>query len=151
MKSIEKTKFRNSTCISYKIFRWQDKIPQPPALTPILVLIACTQRNTTPYVVVSGVELTSDTFTLSWEYHYSGIRLVGLCGCGTVIQCSSIKEGCRGPEHCIWYHWSRTCSGSFDHIYATPTTHHSPLIADTMETPWKRGVRNCHTYMYRKW
>jgi Ni/Fe-hydrogenase subunit HybB-like protein len=62
------------------------------ALTPILILIACTQRNTTPYVVVSGVELISDTFTLSWEYHYSGIRSVGLPGAGTVIQC--IKEGC---------------------------------------------------------
>ena len=35
-----------------------------PALTPILVLIACTQTNTTPYVVVSGVELFSDTFTV---------------------------------------------------------------------------------------
>ena len=35
-----------------------------PALTPILVLITCTQRNTTPYVVVSGVELISDTFTV---------------------------------------------------------------------------------------
>ena len=35
-----------------------------PALTRILVLIACTQTNTTPYVVVSGVELISDTFTV---------------------------------------------------------------------------------------
>ena len=35
-----------------------------PALTPILGLITCTQRNTTPYVVVSGVELISDTFTV---------------------------------------------------------------------------------------
>ena len=39
-----------------------------PALTPILVLITCTQRNTTPYVVVCGVELFSDTFTV---YIYS--------------------------------------------------------------------------------
>ena len=31
------------------------------------------------------------TWTLSSEYHYSGIRLVGLPGAGTVIQC--IKEG----------------------------------------------------------
>jgi hypothetical protein len=45
------------------------------AHTPILALITCTQRNTAPYVVVSGVEVISDTFTLSWEYHYSGIRL----------------------------------------------------------------------------
>ena len=30
-----------------------------PALTPILELITCTQRNTSPYVVVSGVELIS--------------------------------------------------------------------------------------------
>ena len=35
-----------------------------PALTPNLVLIACTQTNTTPYVVVSGVELISDTSTI---------------------------------------------------------------------------------------
>ena len=35
-----------------------------PALTPILVLITCTQRNTTTYVVVCGVELFSDTFTV---------------------------------------------------------------------------------------
>ena len=35
-----------------------------PAHTPILVLIACTQTNTTHYVVVSGVELISDTFTV---------------------------------------------------------------------------------------
>jgi hypothetical protein len=35
-----------------------------PALTPILALITCTQRNTTPYVVVSGVEVISDTFTV---------------------------------------------------------------------------------------
>jgi hypothetical protein len=35
-----------------------------PAPTPILVLITCTQRNTTPYVVVSGVEVISDTFTV---------------------------------------------------------------------------------------
>ena len=112
-----------------------------PALTPILVLITCTQRNTTPYVVVCGVELFSDTFTLSWEYHYSGIRLVGLCGGGTVIQC--IKEGCRSPEHCIWYHWSRTCSGSFDHVYATPTTHHSSL------TPWKHRENGVYEIVIR--
>ena len=31
------------------------------------------------------------TSTLSWKYHYSGIRLVGLPGAGKVIQC--IKEG----------------------------------------------------------
>ena len=41
------------------------------------------------------------TSSLSWEYPYSGIRLVGLRGAGTVIQC--IKEGCRGPRHCICY------------------------------------------------
>ena len=35
-----------------------------PALTPILALITCTQSNTTPYVVVSGVERIFDTFTL---------------------------------------------------------------------------------------
>ena len=40
-----------------------------PALTPILVLIACTQTNTTPYVVVSGVELFSDTFTVYCHRH----------------------------------------------------------------------------------
>jgi hypothetical protein len=41
-----------------------------PALTPILVLITCTQRNTTLYVVVSGVEVISDTFTV-FMYPYS--------------------------------------------------------------------------------
>ena len=35
-----------------------------PAHTPIFVLITCTQRNTSPYVVVYGVELISDTFTV---------------------------------------------------------------------------------------
>ena len=35
-----------------------------PALTLILALITCTQRNASPYVVVSGVELFSDTFTI---------------------------------------------------------------------------------------
>ena len=39
-----------------------------PARTPILVLITRTQRNTTPYVVVSGVELISDTFTVYSTY-----------------------------------------------------------------------------------
>ena len=44
-----------------------------PALTPILVLITCTQRNTTPYVVVSGVELfASYTFTVQL-YAWHGV------------------------------------------------------------------------------
>ena len=42
-----------------------------PALTPILALITCTQRNTSPYVVVSGVELIlSDTFTVALYSEY---------------------------------------------------------------------------------
>ena len=45
-----------------------------------------------PHVVVPRVVVKNDTNTLSWEYHYSGIRLVGLPRAGTVIQC--IKEGC---------------------------------------------------------
>ena len=36
-----------------------------PACSQILALITCTQTNTSPYVVVSGVELFSDTFTVS--------------------------------------------------------------------------------------
>ena len=81
------------------------------------------------------------TGTLSWEYHYGGIRLVGLPGAGTVIQC--IKEGCRGPRHCICNHWSRTCSGSFDHIYSTPTTHHSSL------TLWKHRENGVYEIVIR--
>ena len=38
----------------------------------------------------------TDTRTLSWEYHYSGIRLVGLCGGGTVILEYSVSR--RGVE-----------------------------------------------------
>ena len=46
-----------------------------PALTPILVLIASTQTNTTPYVVVSGVDLISDTFTVCiWHTPISWIE-----------------------------------------------------------------------------
>ena len=40
-----------------------------PACSQILALITCTQTNTSPYVVVSGVELFSDTFTVLGVCH----------------------------------------------------------------------------------
>ena len=39
-----------------------------------------------PYIVVPRVAVEKDTNTLSLEYHYSGIHLVGLRGGGTLIQ-----------------------------------------------------------------
>ena len=96
----------------------------PAALTPILALITCTQRNTTPYVVVSGVELISDTFTVLCIKHdpiYMDILLcfnfvVCVCVCVCVFVCACVLV-------CVCYRvWPRWGTGycrrnMFMHIY----------------------------------
>ena len=69
-----------------------------PACSPILALITCTQRNTSPYVVVSRVELISDTFTLPVKHNRCCVSLVGIYGisrfCTSEVPLySSRKEG----------------------------------------------------------
>jgi hypothetical protein len=80
------------------------------ALTPILILIACTQRNTPPYVVVSGVELISDTFTVPLVQAYNYRR-------GSVIQSSILVRInpiiIRTIRKCWFVSWSTRVGCSF--------------------------------------
>ena len=74
-----------------------------PALTRILELITCTQTNTSPYVVVSGVELFSDTFTVT-VILYLVVPLYHYIICANNETCSSFlhpdANSAANMHHC---------------------------------------------------
>ena len=85
-----------------------------PALTPILVLITCTQRNTTPYVVVCGVELFSDTFTVPGTTRTGSMP--GTSTSSTALLCMFASSGRRRDIgiHDVVMRTQRHASAFFD-------------------------------------